>query len=387
MNHLRHGFRLKLGLLVNPRSGIGGPAGLRGSDGDGIQALALARGSLPMAQERVRRCLTLLAPLAAEIEWLTWDGDMGATVLRAAGFAPRVCGAPTAAQTTAADTEAAAGALAREGVSLLLFAGGDGTARDVCRVIGDRVPALGIPAGVKMYSGVFAVSPEAAADIVARLVGGEPVAMSSREVRDIDEEAFRLDRVVSRWFGDMSVPGAGGQLQQVKCGAPLDEELARDDIAAGVLERLDTAVLCLVGTGTTPKAVLRALGLEGSLLGIDAVFEGRLLARDLDAFSLPGLLDTYPRRCLIVTATGGQGFLFGRGNQQLSAPVLRKIGIDNIVIVATPGKLAALAGRPLRVDTGDAALDHELAGLRTVWTGYASRVLYRVTAACEPATE
>lgn len=373
--------RLRIGLLINPWAGVGGPAGLRGSDGDVIRDQAIARGSEPQAGLRVARCLGVLKSLSGQIDWLTWGGDMGAAPLRAAGFAMQVCGEPAARPSTGADTVAAARALADAGVSLLLFAGGDGTARDVYTAVGDRLPVLGIPAGVKMYSGVFAVSPEAAADVVRRLVDGRPVPLEAGEVRDIDEEAFRHDRVVSRFFGEMSVPGVRGLVQHVKCAAPLDEVLVRAEIAAGVVERMDAGVLYLVGTGTTPKAVLGELGLAGSLLGIDAVCDRQLQATNLDAHGVQELLGVYPDRRLILTATGGQGFLFGRGNQQLSAPAIRMIGADNLVILATPGKLAALEGRPLLVDTGDVALDAALSGLRPVWTGYAERVLYRVAAA------
>lgn len=375
---------LRIGLLVNPWAGVGGPAGLRGSDGASIREQALARGSAPSAGGRATRFLTALAGLGERIDWLTWGGDMGATVLQAAGLAVRVCGEPAATPSSAADTVAAARGLADAGASLLLFVGGDGTARDVCSAIGLRIPALGIPAGVKMYSGVFAVSPEAAADVVRQLLAGVPVPLRAGEVRDIDEDAFRHDLVASRFFGELSVPAPGGLVQHVKCGSPPVEAIARQEIAAGVIEQMEPGVLYLVGTGTTPKAILDALSLTGSLLGIDAVVDKRLLASDLDAHALLALLAQYPARQLLITVTGGQGFLFGRGNQQLSADVVRQVGIDNLLIVATADKLAALAGRPLLVDTGDIELDHALAGLRPVLTGYDQRVLYRVAPAETP---
>jgi len=380
VNHSQGAAPLRVGLVINPWAGVGGPAGLRGSDGDDIRREAVARGSLPRASERVRRFLAALGPVVGGIRWLAWGGAMGADSLAGSGAAVTVLGWPAAEPSAAADTREAAGALLAAGIDLLVFAGGDGTARDVCAAVGTRVPVIGLPAGVKMYSGVFAVSPEAAADVVARLASGRPVPLETGDVRDIDEEAFRHDRVQSRHFGDMLVAGSSTQLQHVKCGTPLDEALVRDDIAAGVLERLEPGQLCLVGTGTTPAAILQAMGLEGSLLGIDAVCDGRLVASDLDAGGILRLLDAYPSRCLVVTATGGQGFVLGRGNQQLSPDVVRRVGVENLVIIATPAKLAALQGRALCVDTGDLALDHELAGLRPVWTGFSSRVLYPLRA-------
>lgn len=380
MNDSRLAARLRVGLVVNPWAGIGGPAGLRGSDGVDIRATALERGSLPTALSRVSRFLAPLTAAGARIDWVTWGGEMGAESLAAQGVPVSVLGMPST-PSTADDTRTAARALVDAAVDVLVFAGGDGTARDVCAAIGTRVPALGLPAGVKMYSGVFAVSPEAAAEVVLLLAAGKPVPLATAEVRDIDEEAFRHDRVASRFYGELNVPGTREQLQHIKCAAPLVEALVRDDIAAGVAERLAPGELCLVGTGSTPKALLGVLGLSGSLLGIDAVCDGVLVGTDLDARAAMDLALQYPQRRLLLTATGGQGFLLGRGNQQLSAEVVRLFGRENLIIVATPGKLAALDGRPLLVDTGDPQLDCQLAGLHPVWTGYGSRVLYPVRAA------
>lgn len=377
--------RLRVGLLVNPWAGVGGPAGLRGSDGAGIRGAALARGVAPRAGERALQCLRALQPLGSRIEWLTRAGDMGADALAAAGMPAVVTGCAAAVPSSADDTVIAARELLAAGIDLLLFVGGDGTARDVCDAVGTRVPALGIPAGVKMYSGVFAVSPEAAAEIVARLLAGNAVTIEDAEVRDIDEEAFRADRVLSRHYGELRVPGVRGCVQHVKCGGQLADAVAQQEIAAGVVEELEPGVLYLVGTGSTTKAVMDALGLPDSLLGIDAVRDGKLLGRDLDACALRELLLRHARVRMVLTATGGQGFVLGRGNQQLAADVVRAVldreGRDGILVLATRDKLDELAGRPLLVDTGDAAVDAALAGLQPVVTGYRQRVLYRLAAA------
>ena len=376
--------QLRLGLLLNPWAGIGGPAGLRGSDGEAIRTEALARGVVPAAGARAERFLAALTTLPVSAQWWTWGGAMGADVLQAAAIPAAVCGTP-AVPSTSADTIAAARALVAAGIDLLVFVGGDGTARDVHDAIGRQVPVLGIPAGVKMYSGVFAVAPEAAAEIIGRLASGQAVALVDAEVRDIDEAAFRADRVASRVYGELRVPGVRGFVQQVKCSPPDAEPVLQREIAAGVVEDMAPGVLYLVGTGTTTRAVLEELGLPASLLGIDAVRDGALVGRDLDAAALQDLLGRYPQARLLLSPTGGQGFLLGRGNQQLAASVLRPLlaanGAEAVVILATRSKLDALAGRPLLIDTGDVQLDAALAGLRPVLTGYRQQVLYRVLAA------
>ncbi|MFZ5698650.1 MAG: ATP-NAD kinase family protein [Pseudomonadota bacterium] len=376
--------RFRLGLIVNPWAGMGGSVGLRGSDGPEIRDAAIARGALPQAGERALRFLLALADVRQQIDLLSWAGPMGVEAAHTAGFTVQQCGAPASMPSSRADSLAAARALVVAGIDLLLFVGGDGTARDICDAVGTRVPVLGIPAGVKMYSGVFAVAPEAAADIVRRLIAGQPVTVTESEVRDIDEEAFRHDRVASRCYGVLLVPGVRGYVQHVKCGGREVEALTCQEIGAYLAESMLPGVLYLVGTGSTPKSVLATLGLPGSLLGIDAVVNRQLVANNLDAAGIASLLAVYPAVQLVVTATGGQGFLFGRGNQQLSAAVLRSIGADNFLIVATRAKLEGLDGRALLVDTGDRNLDHALAGLRPVITGYDQRVLYRVAAADAP---
>lgn len=380
--------RFRVGLIVNPWAGVGGPTGLRGSDGPEVRDAALAAGAIPRAGDRCRRFLDALTRhSASKLEMVAWGGPMGADLVAAAGLPCIVAGAPAHSPSTPDDTKAAVRALVAVGVDLLVFVGGDGTARDVCAAIGTRVPVLGVPAGVKMYSGVFAVSPEAAAEVVHRLVKGEPVTVQDAEVRDIDEEAFRSDRVASRWFGDLRVPGTGNLVQQVKCGRPASEAQAQRDIAEWVASQMEPAVMYLVGTGSTPKAVMDVLGLPGSLLGVDAVLGGERIATNLDGTELVALVRRHPATRILLTVTGGQGFLLGRGNQQLSAEVLRTVGPGNLVILTTRAKLEALAGRPLLVDTGDVGLDRELAGLRELITGYDRRVLYRVVAAVDAGVE
>ncbi len=367
----------RLGLLVNPLAGLGGSVALKGSDD--VAEEALARGARPQALLRARVALEALLPWRDQLRVLTAAGAMGGDLARDLGFAVELVHQP-AETTSARDTEVAALALRNAGVDLILFAGGDGTARDICREIGLGIPVLGVPAGVKMHSGVFAVTPRAAAEVLQLLLKGELVLVDAADVRDIDEAALRAGRVQARHFGEMRVPSEGRYLQQVKCSGREVEALVLQDIAADVVERMETqGGTWIIGPGTTPAAVMEALGLPNTLLGMDVVREGRLLASDADAVTLEQIAAEGDCH-LVITATGGQGMLLGRGNQQLSPAVLQAVGRERMVIVATQEKLKALNGRPLLMDVNDTALEHSLQGLAEVVTGYHSHVLYRLAA-------
>ncbi|MDI1301905.1 MAG: ATP-NAD kinase family protein [bacterium] len=363
-----------LGFLINPLAGLGGSVALKGSDGVAAQALAL--GAVAQAPARAAAVLQALLPWREQIRIVTAAGEMGGDVAQRLGFATQRVHVPAAA-TSAGDTITTAQALRAARVDLLLFAGGDGTARDVCSAVGLALPVLGIPAGVKMHSGVFAVTPQAAAEIVQLMLAGELVSIDSAEVRDIDEAALRAGRVQSRHFGEMRVPSDGRYLQQVKCSGVEVEALLLQEIAAAVVENLDAGVTYFIAPGTTTAAVMAALALPNTLLGVDVIRDGQLLAADADAAVLEHFAEAGPCR-LIITATGGQGILLGRGNQQISAKVLQAIGREGLIVIATEAKLKALAGRPLLMDVPDAAVAEALAGFVEVITGYQSRVLYRL---------
>lgn len=366
----------RLGLIINPLAGLGGSVALKGSDGADVAARALELGAVPRAIERTR--IALMAVQGMEIEVLAWDGDMGADLARELGFVTRVLGAPQTKPSTAEDTLAAARTLKQAGADLILFAGGDGTARNICEAVEDTIPVLGVPAGVKIHSGVYAITPAAAGELLAMLVRGELVSLGGQEVRDLDEDAFRAGRVQARFFGEMNVPVEHRYLQHVKNGGGQeDEQLVLDDIAAGFIEQMETDVNYLIGSGTTVAAIMDALGLENTLLGVDLVRNGKLLASDCSALQLERLTADQPVQ-IVITLIGGQGHIIGRGNQQLSPALLRRAGRDSLYVVATKTKLNALDGRPLIVDSGDPELDAALAGLIQVHTGYRDAVLYPV---------
>lgn len=371
---------LRLGLIVNPLAGVGGPAGLKGSDSRELVEQAINEGALLRAPARATRCLSQLAKANVPIQLLTCADLMGEVSAHAAGLKAEIIVARDSAITTAHDTRSAALQLIASGIDLLLFVGGDGTARDIYDAVGAQVPVLGIPAGVKMQSGVFALSPEAACEVILQMLRGELVDLRLQEVRDIDETAFRQGQVKSRFYGEMLVPQCGQFLQQTKQGGQELEVLVLDDIAADLLERLEDDVIYLVGAGTTPRVLMELLGLENTLLGIDVVVNQQLLYQDVSGPALEALLAESPQTKVvaILSVTGQQGALLGRGNQQLTPTVLRRVGRENLWVLATKTKLRALAGRPLLIDSNDVALDREWRGYLPVITGYHDTVLYPV---------
>lgn len=372
---------LHIGLLINPLAGLGGSLALKGSDGEALRqrALALDEQALRRSGERATRALAIVTDAGPAVRVTAWGGPMGADAVRDAGLSPDIAGEPGPGMSAASDTRAAARELVQQGIDLLVFVGGDGTARDVLDAVGDTLPVLGIPAGVKMHSGVFAVSPEAAGELLARLATGGLVALRTAEVRDIDEEAFRSGTVKSRFYGELRVPAEGAFLQRTKIGGREDVGLVAAEAADWLVETMQPGMLYLVGPGSTTAALMSAMGLPNTLLGVDAVCDGRVLAADADEDALLSLLARHPGDAhIIVTAIGGQGHIFGRGNQQFSPAVIRAVGISNITVVAAKSKIAALEGRPLLVDTNDPALDAELLGYREILTGYDDHLLYRV---------
>jgi predicted polyphosphate/ATP-dependent NAD kinase len=353
---------LVVGLIVNPIAGMGGRVGLKGTDGDEALARARALGAEPVAPARA---------------------DAVAARLVAAGVEVR-----RVAPASAAGTREAAADLSSGGIPLLLFVGGDGTARDVCAAVGTSVVALGVPAGVKMHSGVFATSPGAAADAAITWLRSSARSTREADVVDVDEAAMREGRMEVRVFGELRVPDVPGRVQSPKASggaASSAGELAA--LAAEVVRRLPSGLVVL-GPGTTTRAVGAALGVQTTLLGIDVVRVGgtaanvvaSVVAADAGERDILAALDGQPA-VAVVSPTGGQGFLLGRGNQQLSPAVLRAVGPGNVVIVATNAKLAALGGRPLYVDTGDASLDGALAGHRRAITGPGRESVVRVEVA------
>jgi len=364
---------LTCGLLVNPVAGIGGSVALKGSDD--VYEQALARGARPWAPARARRALNAAGEALHHSRWLTWGGAMGEEYLNELGVDCEVLGSPGATP-SAADTRDAVRALVARGIDLLVFAGGDGTARDVLESIDPAVPVLGIPAGVKMHSGVFATTPEVAGELIARLTEGGLVQSVARQVRDLDESALRAGALRPHYYGELKVPEPGGYLQHTKEQGRENESLAVEEIAVDVTERLQasggTAVL---GPGTTVARIKELLGMRPTLLGFDVWRDGEQIGTDVDAAWLERQVDD---PVVVLSFTRNQGFLLGRGNQQLTPRLLRGVRRTNLWVVGTRTKLKSLEGRPLLVDTDDPELDRDLAGLIEIVTGYEDRLFYRL---------
>ena len=388
-----------LGLVVNPIAGIGGAVGLHGSDGAETVRLALALGAVPQAEDRA---VAALARFGAR--WphgrtppiiLAGPAEMGEAAAGRAGLAARVVGTIAAGRTTADDTRRIVATLAAAGVDLVLFAGGDGTARDVAAgCAGTGVAVLGIPAGVKVQSAVFATSAATAGEVAAAFLAVPPDRrrVQDREVVDLDEDAYRRGDVAGRIFGELPVPADERRVQARKEPTPSGEAAAIAAIAADLAGSLAPSARYVLGPGSTMRALAEGLGVPKGLLAVDVIeFDAerrcRVVAADARAVVVDALMADDRPMAIIVAPIGGQGFLFGRGNQQIGAGaiarVLSTVGRDGIVVAATPAKLAALGGRPLLVDTGDPAVDLALAGHVRVVTGFRERTVYRTRPAWE----
>lgn len=368
----------RLGLIVNPKAGIGGSVGLKGSDGAAIQKQALALGAVPKALNRAIEAIQFLATLRGELEIVTYPGEMGANAAVACGFEPVVIGAITPGETTAADTSQAAGEMMGLGADLVLFAGGDGTARDIYRAVGTNVPVLGIPAGVKIHSAVYATHPKSAGELAAMYLRGQATDLREAEVMDIDEDAVRQGVVSAKLYGYLKIPFQRMLVQSLKSASPPGERLAADAIACAVIDEMAEDRLYIIGPGTTTRAIASRLGLPKTLIGVDVVLNRQLLAADVGERRLLELLEGH-RAKIVITPIGGQGYLFGRGNQQISAEVIRRTGKENIIVVSTLDKIVSLRGRPFLVDTGSHAVDEMLKGYTKVVTGYNQYTVYQVS--------
>jgi len=363
-----------LGFIVNPVAGMGGSVGLKGTDGEIIKE-AIKLGAKPVVPKRVDVFLNHIKS-KDDFCLLVAPGKMGEELVSGKGFNYKVIG-HVRQQTTAEDTKRIARLMVEKGIDLLVFCGGDGTARDVFDAIDLKIPIVAIPSGVKMFSSVFALNPKAAAQIVDKFV---EVTMDTqdKEVLDIDEDAFRDNRLVSKLYGYLVVPKIQNLIQNAKdsskVGRTIDEN--KYEIAQHIIETMKEETLYLLGPGTTVKSITDQLNLVKSLLGVDATYNKSLIGKDLNENGIIELLDKYQKVKIIITPIGGQGFVFGRGNKQFTPKILRRVGKNNIIIIGTEEKIKSL--KCLRVDTGDDEVDKILAGLTKVVIGYKEELICKI---------
>lgn len=369
--------RFRLGLIVNPVAGLGGSVALKGSDGENTAEQAMKLGAVAKANDRAQVALEMVVDRASNIDLFTVAGDMGASLANKLNLTHEIVYQPKSDVTTAQDTEAAANIMSKLELDLILFVGGDGTARNICSSVEESTTVLGVPAGCKIHSGVYAITPKAAGRVLQMLVDGELVSIQEADVMDIDEDQFRQGVVRAKRYGELLIPSELRYVQAVKMGGKESDELVLQDIAAHVIEAMEEEETYIMGSGSTVAFIMEELGLDNTLLGVDVIQDQELIAQDLTAQQILEISRDKPTK-LVITLIGGQGHIFGRGNQQLSPELIRTIGKDNIIVVATKTKLQALNGRPLIADTGDSELDHALSGPIKVVTGYHDQVLYPV---------
>ncbi|MFC9557026.1 ATP-NAD kinase family protein [Rhodococcus sp. NPDC056960] len=367
-----------LGLIINPVAGMGGRVGLKGTDGADILREALSRGAQPAAQDRARLALIEITAAITGFRILTGPGEMGERAARAAGLTPHVVYELLTDRSTAVDTHVVASIMAAYPVDMILFVGGDGTARDILLAVGDRVPLVGVPAGVKMHSAVFGTNPANAGRLTGLYLSrSSHVRLREAEIIDLDEAAIRTDTMSARLYGYACSPFERHLVQNAKSGTRPGSEQDLDAAAHQLAREMQPDCLYILGPGTTTQRIARALKLPSTLLGVDAVLDGTVIGSDVDEETLLRLMSGRQAR-IVVGVLGGQGSLFGRGNQQISAQVIRAAGIDNLIVLSSIDKLIALGSAPLRVDTGDAQLDEMLAGHIRIRTGHDHSVVHKV---------
>ncbi len=369
-------MKKKIGLIINPIAGMGGSVGLKGTDG--VLEEAVRRGAQPKSNMRAETALKELLPVKDDVVIYTYGGSMGGDAAAGLGFEVELLGG-SGKSTSSKDTLELVRKLQSEAVDVILFAGGDGTARDIYSAVGQNIAVLGIPAGVKVHSPVYAQTPAKAGELLRAYISGDrSVTVQEAEVLDIDEEKYREEIVNTRLFGYLNIIYKKELIQNKKSGTPLSEGSAQEAISYEITDNMEPDTYYVIGPGTTMRAVMQKLGLPYTLIGVDIVKDKQLVVKDAGESQI---LETVggKKAKLVLTVTGGQGYLLGRGNQQISAEVVREIGADNIIIAATQKKLRTFLGQPLLVDTGDADLDRSLCGYTRVITGYKEGIIYKIS--------
>ncbi|MEM3883077.1 MAG: ATP-NAD kinase family protein [Candidatus Methanomethyliaceae archaeon] len=357
----------RVGFIVNPIAGMGGAVGLKGTDGDEILERAVKLGAERVSLRRAEEFLRALGVVAQTIEFWTCPDGMGEEAFLRAGVRCTVIPGRRG-KTCAEDTKQAARYMLEHNLDIIVFFGGDGTARDILDSVDMKIPVLGVPSGVKMQSGVFAVTPRAAAELLIKYLWDE-VPLKEAEVADVDEEAFREGRLSARLYGYLLTPYEPDYIQGMKAPTPVRDDVVENmrAIARWVVEHMEDNTVYILGPGSTVKAIMERLGLESTLLGVDIVADRKLIERDVGEREILEAIRGRRAR-VIVSPIGRQGFIFGRGNQQISGRVLRAVGKENVLVISTREKLEGI--EYLRIDTGDPEVDRLFQGGLKVLVDY-----------------
>lgn len=359
----------KIGLLVNPKAGVGGSVALKGSDGEAIYEEAIKRGATEKAHLRCEEAFSHLLDIKDKFKIYTGNHKLGEDEMQKLSINYEVV-YETEIDTTADDSKNLLREILKKDVDLIVFAGGDGTARDVYDVIKLTKPVIGIPAGTKMHSSVFGVSPKSTAEVIRAFVLDETYEIIESEVMDIDEEAFRNEILNVKLYGALNVVNKGRMIQAGKSPQSASESADLESIAQYVVDEMKDDTLYIIGSGSSIRPVMNLLGLDNSLLGVDLVYNRKLIKKDASEKDIFEAINKYPKRKIIVTVIGGQGYIFGRGNQQFSARVIREVGKENIIVIATQSKLNNIEGGNLLADTGDDETNKYLQGYYNVIVDY-----------------
>jgi len=366
----------KVGFLVNPIAGMGGAVGLKGTDGKKTLQEAIRKGAKSVSPQRGLRYLEEVQRRVKDIEFLIAPGKMGENIADQLKLEHELVGR-IGRITRSEDSMRISRLMKRRRVDLIVFCGGDGTARDVLKGVGQDTPVLGVPAGVKVYSSVFAINPAAAAESTVAFFG-DHIPKRLGEVVDVDEPAFRKNRLSLKLFGYLIIPDSGPLMQGSKSATGSSEDVELDAIAEYLQEEIDPAYTYVLGPGSTLDRIAKRLGVKKTPLGVDAVKgNGTLVGKDMDETALLNLVGKNPTR-IVISPIGGQGFLFGRGNQQITPNVIRRVGIQNVTVVGSRSKIEALHPRRLLTDSGNDEIDRQLRGYLRVITGYKEEMVVKV---------
>jgi predicted polyphosphate/ATP-dependent NAD kinase len=367
--------KFTLGLIINPISGMGGSVGLKGTDGKKILGKAIKLGANPNALNRTKEVLNELESIKSKLKFITCPRFMGEFILKEINFEyelikhPIFKGNEELFDTTADHTKIAAKIMKKsDDIKLLLFTGGDGTARDIQSVINKEKPCLGIPAGVKIFSSVFSINPKLASSIIIQFLWDE-IPLEESEVLDIDEDEYRKGKLVSKLYGYFLTPYNPDHLQFSKIGSPDSDLNNQERIAKRVIETLEKDIYYLIGPGTTTKAIADRLNQKKTVLGVDLLLNNKIIALDLNEKQILNFIEGKKAK-IIVSLIGRQGFLFGRGNLQFTPTILNKIGPKNIIIISTKYKLQNIPKQILRLDTRSYELDKKMRGLYKILVDY-----------------